>query len=127
MEYNDLILKAKETLKNAYTPYSHYQVGASVLTKSGKVFTGCNIENASYGLTICAERTAIFKAVSEDEKEIIALAVINSSDDYSRPCGSCRQVMAEFMKDDAKIILANKNGDYVVKTLEQILPDAFRL
>jgi cytidine deaminase len=127
MEYNDLILKAKETLKNAYTPYSHYQVGASVLTKSGKVFTGCNIENASYGLTICAERTAIFKAVSEGEKEIIALAVINSSDDYSRPCGSCRQVMAEFMKDDAKIILANKNGDYVVKTLEQILPDAFRL
>lgn len=127
MEYNDLILKAKEALNNAYSPYSNYQVGASVLTKDGHIYTGCNIENASYGLTVCAERVAILKAVSNGEKEIVTIAVINSSDEYSSPCGACRQVMAEFMKDDAKVILANKNGDYIVKTLGQILPDAFRL
>ncbi len=123
----NLIEKALEASKYAYTPYSHYQVGAAILTKDNNIYTGCNIENASYGLTICAERVAIFKAISEGEKEIKAIAVITNDEEYAKPCGSCLQVMAEFMKDDATIILANKNKEYIVKTLKELLPEAFRL
>jgi len=127
VKYRDLVEKAKKALDNAYSVYSGYRVGSAVLTKEGNIYTGCNIENASYGLTVCAERTAIFKAVSEGEKDILAIAVITETDDFAKPCGSCRQVMVEFMKDNATVILANKEGNYILKTLVEILPDAFRL
>ncbi len=127
VNYMLLIQRAEEALKNAYSVYSKYKVGASVLTKNGNIYDGCNIENASYSLTLCAERTAIFKSVSEGEKEIVAIAIITETDDFAKPCGACRQVMVEFMKDDALVILANKNREYIVKTIKEILPDSFKL
>ena len=107
-ELFDLAVRASES---SYSPYSHFRVGAALIAGSGKIYTGCNIENASYSMTICAERTAIFKAVSEGEKEIRAIAVAGSADDdYSvpcTPCGACLQVMAEFGGDDLMIILSD--------------------
>ena len=94
MTDEELIEVAKEYRENAYVPYSKFKVGAAVLTKSGKVYGGCNIENASYPVTNCAERTAIFKAVSEGEKELVAIAVVADTEDPCSPCGACRQVMA---------------------------------
>lgn len=126
-KYQNLVNLAKEAQKNAYAPYSKYKVGAAVLCKTGKIFTGCNVENASYGLTNCAERTAIFKAVSEGYKDFEAIAIITPKERYAKPCGACRQVMAEFMTDEADIILANKGADFIVKKLKDIFPDAFRL
>ena len=117
----DLASKGKEF---AYVPYSKYPVGAAILTRDGKIFTGCNIENASYGLTICAERTAIFKAVSEGKIIIDAVAVITDSENYASPCGACRQVIMEFGKT-AQVILADHNGDYRLVTAEDLLPGAF--
>ena len=108
---NELINKAKEAAQNAYCPYSRYHVGAALLGESGKIYTGCNVENASYSLTVCAERTAIFKAVSEGNKNFSAIAVAGSADgDFSRnctPCGACLQVMSEFCGGDFTIILAD--------------------
>lgn len=121
-----LISKALQGRENAYTPYSNFKVGAAVLTEDGKIYTGCNIENASYGATNCAERTAIFKAVSEGHRTIKAIAIVGIEDDYTYPCGICRQVIAEFGSEDVKIILGKRNeSDYIVKTLEEILPGAF--
>lgn len=120
-----LIEKAKEARKNAYAPYSNFQVGAAVLTKNKQVYHGCNIENASYGLTNCAERTAIFKAVSEGDKEIEAIVVIGDTDGPISPCGACRQVMAEFLKEDTKVILTNLKGDIVETTINKLLPGSF--
>lgn len=124
MDYSELIKKAEEAKQMAYVPYSHFQVGAALLTESGKVFTGCNIENASYGATNCAERTAIFKAISEGEKIFKAIAVVSSSGDFTYPCGICRQVIAEFMRD-GEIILANDKGEYRTYKTKDILPFAF--
>lgn len=107
----------------AYTPYSKFNVGAALLTKSGKVYTGCNVEIASYGATNCAERTAIFKAISEGEKEYKAIAVVSSSHDYTYPCGICRQVIVEFGKD-IDIVVA-KGDDYEVFTIDDLLPKSF--
>jgi cytidine deaminase len=119
----DLIDKAKEVQKKAYPPYSHYYVGAALLTKSGKVFSGCNVENASYGLTICAERTAVFKAVSEGDKEIEAIVVVTK--DGGMPCGACRQVLNEF-NPKMIVIAADEQGKiHVQKPLNQLLSDAF--
>ena len=115
---------AKNARKNAYVPYSHYQVGAALLGVSGNVYAGCNVENASYGLSICGERTAFVKAVSEGEREFLAIAVL--TDDAGSPCGACRQFMAEFGLDTI-VILANKKGDYRVTTVGELLPDAFVL
>ncbi|NMM65168.1 cytidine deaminase [Clostridium sp. P21] len=126
MDYKMLISKALQGRENAYTPYSNFKVGAAVLTEDGKIYTGCNIENASYGATNCAERTAIFKAVSEGHRTIKAIAIVGIEDDYTYPCGICRQVIAEFGSEDVKIILGKRNeSDYIVKTLEEILPGAF--
>lgn len=124
VNYEELVKMAYEATKNAYTPYSHFNVGAALLTKSGKIYTGCNIECVSYGGTNCAERTAIFKAVSEGEKEFAAIAVVSSSMDYTYPCGICRQVIAEFGDEDMEIILA-KDMDYKVFTLADMLPHSF--
>lgn len=123
MEDKELIEVAKKYRESAYTPYSKFKVGAAVLTKKGNVYGGCNIENSSYPVTNCAERTAIFKAVSEGEREIEALAVIADTDGPCSPCGACRQVMAEFHIN--RIIMANLKGDVKTVTLEEILPFAF--
>lgn len=117
----EIAMKAKE---NAYVPYSHFRVGAAVLAKSGKVFYGCNIENASFGATNCAERTAIFKAVSEGERELEAIAINTDSEDPTYPCGICRQVMTEFSKD-MKVYISNVDGDYREFKLEELLPGWF--
>lgn len=123
MEDKELIETARKYREFAYTPYSKFKVGAAVLTKKGNVYGGCNIENSSYPITNCAERTAIFKAVSEGEREIEALAVIADTDGPCSPCGACRQAMAEFRIN--KIIMANLKGDVKTVTLEEILPFAF--
>lgn len=121
--YVKLIKRAYEAKLNAYVPYSNFHVGAALITKEGKIYTGCNIESASYTPTICAERTAIFKAVSEGEREIEAIAVIGDSE-YTFPCGVCRQVIREFGKD-IKVIIGKSEQDYKVFTLDQLLPNSF--
>lgn len=125
MEMKHLIDQAIEARKLAYTPYSNFQVGAAVLTKNKQVFRGCNIENASYGLANCAERTAIFKAISEGEKEIEAIVVVGDTDGPISPCGACRQVMAEFCDENTKVILTNLKGDIVETSIKQLLPGSF--
>ena len=129
MTDKELIEKAKEAAKNAYVPYSGYTVGAALLTKDGKVYLGCNIENAAYGPTNCAERTAFFKAVSEGEREFSKIAIVGGKNlhfkDYFAPCGVCRQVMREFC-DDSFVILLGKNSDeYKSFTLSELLPLSF--
>ncbi|SHK79756.1 cytidine deaminase [Desulforamulus aeronauticus] len=119
-----LIEIAQEARERAYVPYSKFKVGAALLTKEGKVFSGCNVENASYGLTCCAERTAIFKAVSEGYQNFAAIAVIADVPTLCSPCGACRQVLAEF-GGQIKVHMANLKGDYVSKTVEELLPGFF--
>lgn len=126
----ELVSLAKEAAKNAYVPYSHHTVGAALLSKSGKVYLGCNIENAAYSPTNCAERTAFFKAVSEGEREFEAIAVVGGYEldfaDYFAPCGVCRQVMAEFCDMETFKVIFGKNGDeYRSFTLGEILPFGF--
>ena len=119
-----LIDMAYQAMEHAYAPYSHFKVGAALVTENGEIFTGCNIENASYGATNCAERTAIFKAVSEGHVKLCRIAIVSSSGEKTPPCGICRQVMAEFMQEDAVIVLADKSGIYEY-SLKELLPDAF--
>jgi cytidine deaminase len=121
-----LIKEAIEARKSAYIPYSHFAVGAAILTGNQKIYTGCNIENASYGLSNCAERTAIFKAVSEGEKVIEAIAVVADTDGPVSPCGACRQVLAEFCDENTKIYLTNLHGDTEEWTMAKLLPGAFQ-
>lgn len=119
----DLIQIALKARKWAYVPYSKYPVGAALLTHSGKIYDGVNIENAAYPVTVCAERTAVFKAVSEGEKEFKAIAVV--TDNAGSPCGSCRQVLAEFGLDTI-ILLGDKDGNLVMETsVNELLPEAF--
>ena len=124
MDYKELIKKAKEAQQKAYVPYSEFPVGAALLTKSGEIYTGCNIECASYGGTNCAERTAIFKAVSEGDKDIEAIAVVGATDQYTFPCGICRQVIVEYGKD-IKLIIAKTEEEYRIFTIEELLPNSF--
>ena len=126
----ELIRYALDMRKMSYTPYSHFNVGAALLAKNGKIYTGCNIENASYTPTNCAERTAFFKAVSEGVKEFDAIAIVGGPDDadpegYCPPCGVCRQVMAEFCTDSFLVICAKSEDEYRVNTLTEVLPDRF--
>ncbi|TGD23090.1 cytidine deaminase [Companilactobacillus suantsaicola] len=116
---------ANHAMKNAYAPYSHYQVGAAILCDDQKVYSGVNVENASFGLTNCAERTAIFKAVSEGAKSVKAIVITNSTKELSKPCGACRQVMSEFMGPEDIVFLANNQNDYQKYTFKEILPLAF--
>lgn len=124
-----LIEKAKKAAEKAYVPYSGYTVGAALLTKEGKVYTGCNIENAAYGPTNCAERTAFFKAVSEGERSFSKIAVVGGKNlkfsDYFSPCGVCRQVMKEFCDDDFIILLGKDKDEYMNVTLSELLPLSF--
>ena len=117
-----LVRAAAQARAHAYAPYSGYTVGAAALTRSGAIFTGANVENASYGLTVCAERVAILKAVSEGEPEITALAVV--AEDGARPCGACRQVLHEFGAR-ARVYLADPDGAFRETWAEDLLPDAF--
>lgn len=120
-----LIKTATDMLERAYVPYSKFPVGASLLTKEGTVYSGCNIENASFGLTNCAERTAIFKAVSEGEKNFEYLVVTGDTDGPISPCGACRQVMAEFFSPEMKVLLTNRKGQKQETTVQELLPGAF--
>lgn len=125
VQQKQLLERALEAKKNAYAPYSGLKVGAAVLTEQGNIYTGANIENVSFGATNCAERTAIFKAVSEGQTSIVMAAVASDMEEIIYPCGICRQVMAEFFTKDAVIICANKKGDYKAYKLEELLPFAF--
>ena len=122
MDYADLIARAITARERAYAPYSKFKVGAALLTTSGSIYTGCNIENVAFGATICAERTAIFKAISEGEREFQAIAVATRTG--VAPCGICRQVITEFAPD-ISVVIANTAGHYRVTTLQALLPDAF--
>ncbi len=124
MDYGKLLMEAIKARENAYIPYSKFPVGAAVLTKSGRVYRGCNIECASYGGTNCAERTAIFKAVSEGEREFEAIAVAGDLSTYTYPCGICRQVIVEYGKD-IKIIVGKSEEDYKLYTIDELLPHSF--
>lgn len=126
MDYKDLILKAIEARELAYCPYSNFKVGAAVLFEDGEIYTGCNIENASYGGTNCAERTAIFNAVSKGNRKLKAIALIGDTKAYTYPCGMCRQVIGEFVESkDTKIIIIKNKDEYILKTFEEIMPGAF--
>jgi cytidine deaminase len=122
--YEKLIGEAIRVRKNAYAPYSHYQVGAALLGKSGRIYTGCNVENASFGATICAERVAAVKAVSEGETGFEAIVVAVNGPEPGSPCGICRQFLAEF-GTSLKLILVNLDGAKIETSLEQFLPRAF--
>ena len=126
MDYTNLIRSAIKAKELAYVPYSGFRVGAALLTKDGRIFTGCNIENAAYSPTICAERTAVAKAVSEGCRDFTAIAVTGDAGDYLTPCGVCRQVLAEFCDSESfKVILANSEEDYREMRLGELLPGAF--
>ncbi|PED85125.1 cytidine deaminase [Bacillus cereus] len=121
------IEEANKMLSKAYIPYSKFPVGAALVTKEGKIYTGCNIENASYGLCNCAERTAIFKAVSEGERDFSYLVITGETDGPISPCGACRQVIAEFCDPKMPVLLTNVKGDKKEVTVEQLLPGAFSI
>ena len=126
MTKEQLLEEAKVARTYAYVPYSNFAVGAALLTEDGKIYRGCNIENAAYGMANCAERTALFKAVSEGDKNFEMIAVIADSDRPVPPCGACRQVMAELCPPDMKVILTNLNGDILETTVKELLPGAFK-
>lgn len=122
----DLIGTAEEAMKNAYAPYSKFKVGAALETQDGEIFTGANMENSSYGCSICAERAAVVKAVNNGKKNFKRIAVVSSSDDETFPCGICRQVLSEFSRD-MKIILKNKEGKITEYVLSELIPHSFSL
>lgn len=121
----ELVHKAIDAQSRAYTPYSKFNVGAVVIDETGKEILGCNVENASYGLSMCAERTAIFKAVSEGSKSIKTVVVVGDTEGPISPCGACRQVISEFASEDFTLILANMAGETKVMTKEEMLPYGF--
>lgn len=128
MDSNKLREKAIEAMNNAYAPYSRFKVGCSILMKDNTVITGANIENASYGLTNCAERSALFSAYSQGyrQEDIIKMVIVGDTDDVISPCGACRQVISELVNDNTEIILTNLKNDYLIVTKEQLLPFSFK-
>ena len=129
MDKKDLFILAKEAMKNSYAPYSNYNVGAALLCKNGNIYKGCNIENASYSITNCAERTALFSAVANGEKEFVAICVVGGKNgeitDYAFPCGVCRQALAEFCDADFKVFVGKNEDDIKEFTLGELLPCSF--
>ena len=123
----ELIAKASEARLKAYAPYSRFRVGAALVDEQGRLFTGCNVENASFGATCCGERTAIFKAVSEGSRWIRRLAVTGDQNEPCMPCGICRQVIAEFAAPDFELLAASPSGQFKRYSLQAMLPDAFKL
>lgn len=126
MENKELIEKAMNAKTLAYTPYSKFNVGACVFAESGKIYVGANIENSTFGATICAERNAIMSAVMNGERKITKIAICSSSNDYTFPCGICRQTMAEFADDNFEVIVAKTPDDYKIYKLGELLPYSFR-
>ncbi|MPW27036.1 cytidine deaminase [Alkalibaculum sp. M08DMB] len=122
--YSELIKSAIEAKEFSYSPYSHFRVGAAILSDNGKIYSGCNIENASYGASNCAERTAIFKGVSEGIDRIIAIAISSDEEDFIYPCGICRQVIREF-GSNIDIVLVNANGKTKQSSIKELLPCSF--
>lgn len=126
MNKTELVQRAIRAKEYSYSPYSGFRVGAALLTESGKIYTGCNIENAAYSPTNCAERTAVFKAVSEGEREFLAIAVAGDGEDYLTPCGVCRQVLLEFCDPQKFLVLmVGKEQEYREMTLGELLPASF--
>ena len=123
-ELKELIESARQVREKAYAPFSNFRVGAAVLTKDGKIYTGCNIESASYGLTVCAERVAIWKAVSEGESEFTNVAVVADTEELTPPCGVCRQIIWEFC-GDVPVTFANLKGNVETVQMKELLPRAF--
>jgi len=125
----ELMAAAREAQASAYAPYSNFPVGAAVLLSDGAIYRGCNVENASFGLTICAERVAIFNAIADGRMDIVAVAVITASPKLCKPCGACRQVIAEFSKADNPIIVISScaAGASEMQTITELLPDTFAL
>lgn len=123
-----LIQKALDARERAYCPYSKFKVGAAVIFEDGEIYTGCNVENASYGATNCAERTAIFNAVEKGNRSLKAIALVGDVNNYTYPCGICRQVIAEFAEnEDMPIIIIKNKNDYLELTLKDVLPGAFTI
>jgi len=130
MDYKNLLKKAQEASQNAYAPYSDFQVGACVLAKSGKTYVGCNMENASYGLTVCAERNAISNAIVNGEREILAVAIWAPKMENCLPCGACRQVIFEFQKEKELEVISQLESNecgYEVHKISGLLPEGFKL
>lgn len=125
MNTQQLVEEAKKARELAYAPYSKFKVGAALKTKDGKIYKGCNIENAAYSMCNCAERTALFKAVSEGDKEFVAIAVVADTNRPVPPCGACRQVISELCPKEMKVILSNLKGDLQELTVHDLLPGAF--
>ena len=123
-QFQELIRKAQEAYQHAYVPYSHYPVGAAALFAAHHIFSGCNVENASYGLTVCAERNAIFQGVLTGKRSLQAIAVAVPGERFPAPCGACRQVMREFA-EDCPVILINGRGEIKHTSLRELLPDSF--
>lgn len=124
VDYEKLIKEAMLAKEKAYAPYSKFRVGAALLSENGEVYTGCNVENISYGLSNCAERTAVFKAISEGIKEFKAIAIVADTEKIIAPCGACRQVLLEF-NPEMEVIMANKMGEYKVNKVKNLMPLAF--
>ena len=124
MDHKVLVRLARLAKKHSYSPYSRFRVGAALLARSGKVYTGCNIENSSYGLTVCAERTAIFKAVSEGVRGFSAIAIATDEDRGTPPCGACRQVLLD-LAGDIEVIMVGRKGPATVATMSELLPLPF--
>jgi len=124
MDSENLVQRATEAREHAYAPYSSFKVGAALLASNGRVFTGCNVENATYGLTVCAERVALWKAVSEGEREFVAVAVVADGERPPSPCGACRQLLWEFC-DDIEVITANLRGARQSYHLSELFPHPF--
>jgi cytidine deaminase len=125
MNYPELLQIAKDVKSKAYCPYSKFHVGAALLTETGDIYTGVNVENSSYGLTICAERVAVFKAVSEGHRKFKAIALTSDSDDVIPPCGACRQVLIEFGNKELEVVMMSKNNEVQIMKLEDLLPHSF--
>jgi cytidine deaminase len=126
MNSNELIEAATEALENAHAPYSNYKVGAALLCADGSIFTGCNVENASFGLTNCAERTAVFSAIAAGQKNFTAIAIVSSSEPTPFPCGACRQVLSEFCGPDFPVHIKSSAGIETTR-LGELLPHSFHL
>ena len=130
MDYTSLIKEAIAAKEMSYSPYSHFRVGAALLAKSGKIYCGCNIENVAFGPTVCAERVAFFKAISEGEKNFSKIAVVGGKggiiSSSTPPCGVCRQVMREFCSDDFEILIVRENANYDKVLLKDLLPNSFK-
>lgn len=123
--FDELLVAAKDAYQRAYAPYSKFHVGASALTMDGNIVNGCNVENASYGLTICAERNCISHAVVKGEQKFKFIMIYTEQDKLTPPCGACRQVIAEFFEQSAQVIAVNHKNEQQIWTVQQLLPDAF--